>query len=132
MTTNDQMIRVLIVDDDPGQCRLAEMILEAAGMCVVGTAADGVDAVPCAEKLRPDVVLIDYQMPLLNGIAATRLLRAAGFGPVILTTGGDHIGITPAALEAGAALVLAKDTLVNDLETAIRQAVRSPRHGSTP
>lgn len=125
MTTNDQVIRVLIVDDDPGQCRLAEIILEAAGMCVVGTASDGIDAVPCAEMLRPDVVLIDYQMPLLDGIAATRLLCTAGFGPVILTTGGDYVGITPAALEAGAALVLAKDTLVSDLEGAIRQAVQS-------
>lgn len=132
MTTNGQVIRVLIVDDDPGQRRLAAIILEAAGMCVVGTASDGADALPCAELVCPDVVLIDYQMPLLDGIAATRLLRAAGFGPVVLATGGDHVGITPAALEAGAALVLAKDTLVNELEGAIRQAVRALTPGSAP
>ena len=129
MAPTGPVIRVLIVDDDPGQCRLAAILLEAAGVCVAGTAADGADALPYAERLRPDVVLIDYEMPLLDGIAATRLLRAAGFGPVILATGGDYAGITPAALEAGAALVLAKDTLVDDLEGAIRQAVESMASG---
>lgn len=123
MTTADPLIRVLIVDDDPGQCRLAAIILEAAGICVVGTASDGADALPCAELVRPDVVLIDYQMPRLDGIAATRLLRAAGFGPVVLATASERSSIAIEALEAGAALVLDKHTLAAELEGAIRRVV---------
>ena len=84
------MTSVLVVDDQElargGFC----LILEAAGLDVLGEAGDGAEAVALARDLRPDVVLMDVRMPGMDGIEATRLIRAeARDGPpriLILTT----------------------------------------------
>ena len=67
--------RVLIVDDDPSVRQLLRIILEVEDFDVVGEANDGVEAVPQAIELRPDVVVLDQQMPNRDGAATAEMLR---------------------------------------------------------
>jgi DNA-binding NarL/FixJ family response regulator len=68
---------VLIVDDEPETCVLLRAILEEDGIEVLGTAFGGVDGVAMAEALVPDVVLMDLRMPDLDGMEATRRIKAS-------------------------------------------------------
>jgi DNA-binding NarL/FixJ family response regulator len=92
---------------------------------VVGDAAGGEEAVRLAAALRPDVVLMDLQMPGLDGIEATRRIRAANpnAAVLILTTFGDDERVRD-ALQAGAIGYLLKDVLKDELLRAIRAAAR--------
>ncbi len=80
------MIRVLIVDDEHLVRGGLKMILDAQpDIDVIGEAEDGVQAVTCAETLRPDVILLDAQMPVMNGLDAAReILDPPGSHPKIL------------------------------------------------
>ncbi|WP_319463846.1 response regulator transcription factor [Micromonospora sp. RTP1Z1] len=112
------MIRVLIADDQPLMRQGFRMILSAQpDIEVVGEADTGAVAIRQAAALRPDVVLMDIQMPVLDGIAATRELT--GTRVLILTTFGndDHVA---AALIAGASGFLLKDTTPEQLIHAVR------------
>lgn len=81
--------RVLIVDDHPAFRAAARRLLEAAGYDVVGEAGDGASAVAAARALRPDVVLLDVQLPDFDGFEVAERL-AAELGPaVILTSSRD-------------------------------------------
>jgi DNA-binding NarL/FixJ family response regulator len=129
-------IRVAIADDQSLIRTGFRLILrEAAGFSVAGEAADGAAVVGLAARTQPDVILMDIRMPVLDGIEATRRIRAAaGRGPIprilILTT-FDLDEYVYAALNAGASGFLLKDTLTADLVSAIRtvhagDAVTSP------
>jgi DNA-binding NarL/FixJ family response regulator len=112
------MIRVLIADDQALMRQGFRMILSAEpDIEVVGEAADGAGAMRQAAALRPDVVLMDIQMPHVDGIAATRAMQ--GVRVLILTTFGndDHVA---AALHAGASGFLLKDTTPEQLVHAVR------------
>src|SRR5262245_66069942 len=107
------MIRAVVVDDQ-GLVRAGVRVLlqTASDIEIVGEAADGREAVRLAERLRPDVVLMDLLMPGLDGVAATERLRAGGTGPrvLILTTYADDERVRD-ALRAGATGYLLKDVL---------------------
>jgi DNA-binding NarL/FixJ family response regulator len=75
---------VLIVDDHAAFRTSARALLEAEGFDVVGEAADGEDAVGEVERLRPDVVLLDVQLPGLDGFAVARLLAREGSGAAVV------------------------------------------------
>jgi DNA-binding NarL/FixJ family response regulator len=78
---------VLIVDDHPGFRRLARALLENEGFAVVGEAADGAAAIDAVELLRPSVVLLDVQLPDLDGFeVAERLAEAPDAPPVVLVS----------------------------------------------
>lgn len=79
---------VLIVDDHPGFRSSARALLEAEGYAVVGEAEDGASALAAAAELRPELVLLDVQLPDLDGFEiASRLLAAAnGSGPTVVVT----------------------------------------------
>ncbi|MEJ5944021.1 chemotaxis-specific protein-glutamate methyltransferase CheB [Pseudokineococcus basanitobsidens] len=102
-----QPIRVLVVDDSAVLRRLVVMALTSAdGVEVVGTAADGVEAVHEVLRLAPDLVVMDLEMPELDGIGAVRVLRRRGCNvPVVMvsTPTDDGAQATMAALAAGAA-----------------------------
>ncbi|MEH1129755.1 response regulator transcription factor [Micromonospora sp. CPCC 206061] len=120
------MIRALVVDDQ-GLVRAGIRVLldTAPDIEVVGEAADGHDAVRLAERLRPDVVLMDIRMPRVDGIEATRRLLAAAplTNVLILTTFADDDSVY-GALSAGAVGYLVKDGEPADMLDAVRRAAR--------
>ena len=106
------MIRVLLVDDDAlVRSGLRMMLAGAEGIEVVGEADDGRGVLAAVDLHRPDVVLMDIRMPRVDGIEATRLLRAQPGAPaVIVLTTFDADELVLRALQAGAAGFLLKDT----------------------
>ncbi len=115
-------IRVVIVDDQPLLRAGFRMILEAQpDIDVVGEAADGAEAVAVAEHRRPDVVLMDIRMPVMDGVEATR--RLPGQRVLILTT-FDLDDYVVDALQAGASGFLIKDAPPEDLVNAVRVVAR--------
>lgn len=97
------MSTVLIVDDHPSFRLSARRMLEADGYTVVGEAADGGGAIEAARELRPDLVLLDVQLPDIDGFEVARRIAADGPGPRIVLTStrersdfGDEIDAGPA------------------------------------
>jgi DNA-binding NarL/FixJ family response regulator len=118
------VIRVLLADDQALVRSGFRVLLQtAAGIEVVGEAGDGQQAIEQAGRLRPDVVLMDIRMPVLDGLAATKAISAdpdlAGVRILILTT-FDEDSYVFQALRAGAAGFLVKDADTEDLLHAIR------------
>jgi DNA-binding NarL/FixJ family response regulator len=118
-----ETLRVLVADDQElvraGFC----VILEAAGFTVVGEAADGAQALEIAERDRPDVVLMDIRMPVMDGLAATRRITALPDAPkVVILTTFDLDDYVYEALRAGASGFLLKDAPRADLIAAVRIA----------
>jgi len=114
-----QRLRLVIADDQPLMRAGFRAVLEATGdMEVVAEAGDGAEAVALAKRLRPDVVLMDIRMPVLDGIAATRALTP-GTRVLILTTFGldDYI---IEAIRAGASGFILKDVPTAELVHAVR------------
>ncbi|WP_033214722.1 response regulator [Kitasatospora phosalacinea] len=119
------MIRVLVAEDQAAVRAALVMILRAEDdLEVVGEAADGEQAVRLALELRPDVVLMDVQMPRKDGVAATREVVAAGAGQVLVLTTFDLDEYVWGALRAGAAGFLLKDLEAEALVDGIRTVAR--------
>jgi DNA-binding NarL/FixJ family response regulator len=115
-------LRVLIADDQTlMRSGLVGMLAAHDDLDVVGEAADGMEAVALVERLRPDVVVMDIRMPRLDGIEATRRLRAAGSSAAVLVlTTFDLDEHVYQALRAGAAGFLLKDAPPQRLADAVR------------
>jgi DNA-binding NarL/FixJ family response regulator len=115
-------IRVLLVDDEELVRFGLRTVLEAAGdFEVVGEAGDGAAGVRAAEELRPDVVLIDIRMPVMDGLAATRKILALPHPPQVAVLTTFHVDeYVYAALAAGAAGFLLKDTPPREIAAAVR------------
>ncbi|WBC15242.1 response regulator transcription factor [Micromonospora sp. WMMA1998] len=124
----DGPVRVLLVDDQHLVRSGFRIILEVEDdIEVVGEAADGERAVAMAAALRPDVVLMDVEMPVLDGLAATRRITgdATGDGPaVLILTTFDRDDYLFAALRAGASGFLLKNGTPEDLVEAVRVVAR--------
>jgi DNA-binding NarL/FixJ family response regulator len=118
------MITVLVADDH-GVLRdgLAGVISAQADMELTGTAANGAEAVEHCRASRPDVVLMDLEMPVMDGIEATRAIVAElpGIAVLVLTSFSDRRRIT-GALDAGAVGYLLKDASADDVVRGIRTA----------
>jgi DNA-binding NarL/FixJ family response regulator len=118
------MIGVLVVDDHPMlRAGLAQLLQQADDITLIGLAADGAKGVELALDAHPDVVLMDLEMPGLDGIEATRRIRASceHTQVVILTSFSDRARILD-ALDAGAAGYLLKDAEPDQLLRGIRAA----------
>jgi DNA-binding NarL/FixJ family response regulator len=115
------MIRVLLADDQPLVRTGFRMILDAEpDIEVAGEAGDGADAVRQCRTLRPDVVVMDIQMPVQDGIAATAQIAADGVARVLVLTTFHLDEYVIAALRAGASGFLLKDVQAAKLAEAIR------------
>lgn len=116
------MTTVLLVDDQELIRTGFRLILERAGLEVVGEAADGAEAVRLTRILRPEIVVMDIRMPVLDGIEATRqILAGGGTKPRILSlTTFDHDEFVYGAIQAGASGFALKDCSPGDLVAAVR------------
>jgi DNA-binding NarL/FixJ family response regulator len=123
-------IRVLIADDQRVvRDGLSMLIGLIDGVEVIGTAADGIEAVETARRDRPDVVLMDLRMPRMEGAEAARQIRATLVDTqvLVLTTYADDESLFP-ALQAGARGYLTKDASAEEIERAIRAVAAGETH----
>jgi sigma-B regulation protein RsbU (phosphoserine phosphatase) len=116
-------IRVIVVDDTPlMRSGLSAFLLVLHEMQLVGEAADGEEALQLCELVEPDIVLMDIEMPRLDGLAATRLIRQrCPRARVILLTHFVEPQVLQAIQESGASTYLTKDICADDLAQAIRR-----------
>lgn len=117
-------IRVLLVEDNQVFLEALELLLGLQGdLAVVGTVADGTSAAAAASELRPDVVLMDYRLPGIDGVQATRaVLEAAPDTAVVCLTASANLREVDALFEAGAVACLSKDQELDEIVDAIRRA----------
>jgi DNA-binding NarL/FixJ family response regulator len=116
------MIKVLLVDDQElVRAGLRGILRTQFGFGIVGECADGTTVVTAVSSLAPDVVLMDVRMPLVDGVQATRALRAVdGAPPVLALTTFDDDEVLAGMLRAGAAGFVLKGVPAEDLQQAVR------------
>ncbi|WGX94614.1 response regulator [Nocardioides sp. L-11A] len=116
--------RTVVIAEDETLIRmdLAEMLAEE-GYDVVGQAGDGQKAIELAEELRPDLVILDVKMPVLDGIAAAEAIAGRRIAPVVMLTAFSQRDLVERAREAGAMSYLVKPFSQSDLVPAIEMAV---------
>ncbi len=119
----DPQIRLVIVDDQAMLRGALAALLDLEGdLTVVGVAGDGDEAVKVVAETAPDVCLMDIQMPGMDGIAATRAVRAASTDTrVLIVTTFARPGYLRAALDAGASGFVVKDAPAEQLADAVRR-----------
>ncbi len=115
--------RVVIAEDEALiRMDLAEMLGEE-GYDVVGQAGDGQRAIELAQELRPDLVILDVKMPVLDGIAAAEQIAAQRIAPVVILTAFSQRDLVERARDAGAMAYLVKPFQRSDLVPAIEMAI---------
>jgi two-component system, response regulator PdtaR len=120
---SQQPVRVVIAEDEALiRMDLAEMLADE-GYDVVGQAGDGQQAVDLAEQLRPDLVILDVKMPVLDGIAAAERIAGQRIAPVVMLTAFSQRDLVERARDAGAMAYLVKPFSQSDLAPAIEMAV---------
>lgn len=120
-----QRIRILVADDNSVVRESLDRALSEENFAVVGAAPDGQTAVEMAKSLCPDVVLMDYTMPVLNGAEATRQILSANPAIVVIGLSVDSDGrILEEMRNAGVSAYIVKSSGFGDLVTAIRSHVR--------
>jgi NarL family two-component system response regulator LiaR len=121
--TDEAPLRVIVADDDPFARRTIKQALNRPGFIVVAEAHDGREAVELCLHYRPDVVLMDVVMPVLDGISATkRIVKDLPNQVVIILTSSDEHEFGFVGLRAGAAGFLSKDVDIEALPQALRGA----------
>ncbi|HET7900575.1 MAG TPA: response regulator [Candidatus Nanopelagicales bacterium] len=122
-TEESAALRVVVAEDEAlFRLDLVEMLREE-GYDVVGQAGDGEEAVRLAEELRPDVVMLDVKMPVLDGISAAERIAGARIAPVVMLTAFSQRELVERARDAGAMAYLVKPFTQGDLVPAIELAV---------
>ncbi len=122
--------RVLVVDDSPAiRSALSAVIASHPHLDVVGTAGDGAEGVDAAARLCPDVVLIDFKMPRMDGVEATRAILAhAPATRIVMLSAYDDMSIITAAVEAGVDDFLRKGVRAAAMHDALLASSSHPHH----
>jgi two-component system, response regulator PdtaR len=115
--------RVVIAEDEALIRLDLKETLDELGYEVVGEAGDGEQAVALARELRPDLVILDVKMPVLDGISAAQRIAAARIAPVVILTAFSQRDLVERARDAGAMAYLVKPFSSSDLLPAIEMAV---------
>ncbi len=118
----NEKVRVLIVEDEVLTAGMVRKMLEARGYAVAGIARDGKEAVAMVESLTPDVVLLDLQLPIMNGFDAARAIQNVRPTPVVVLTAYDSPEFVDDATRAGVGAFLVKPPDVRELDRAITVA----------
>jgi CheY-like chemotaxis protein len=125
--------RVLLVDDNTGMRRVLRGLLEDVGMQVVGEATDGLEGVAQAEVIRPDVVLMDWRMPRLDGVQATARIRSRlPEVQVVMFSSAEGAGMGTIARQAGASSFVAKGASADQVCAAVMAAWSRPSSSKPP
>jgi DNA-binding NarL/FixJ family response regulator len=116
----EETLTVLIVDDHPSFRAVARAVLETDGFAVVGTASDGESGVAAALRLAPDVLLLDVELPDIDGFeVAARLRRAGSATAIVLASSRDGADFGSLVAESGARGFVAKAELTGDAIRAL-------------
>lgn len=117
-----RVVRVLLVDDHPVfRCGLKTLIAAQPDLCVIGEAADGLEAIALIDRTEPDVVLMDVSMPKLGGAQATERLHVTHPDVKVLAVSAhEDAGYVQLLLESGASGYILKRAAADDLVQAIR------------
>ncbi len=129
LETSDSSLSALVVDDDPSIRRLCRAMLEKEG-CTVYEASDGAEAIACTKRHPPDFIIMDVMMPNVDGLEATRRLRADAATeatPIIILSAMTSSGDIVAGLEAGADEYLAKPLRPKEFAVRVRSVMRLRR-----
>jgi DNA-binding NarL/FixJ family response regulator len=121
-------IRVVLVEDNKVFREALELLLGLrSDLDVVASVGDGTDAVPACREHQPDVVLMDYRLPGMDGVQATRaVVEACPSTAVVCLTASANLREMDALREAGAVACLTKDQELDDIVAAIHRAVGAP------
>jgi DNA-binding NarL/FixJ family response regulator len=120
MPQAERRVTVLIVDDHPSFRAVAQMVLETDGFAVVGTATDGESGVAATLQLAPDVVLLDVELPDIDGFEVAARLREAGSpSAIVLASSRDGADFGSLVTESGARGFLTKADLTGDAIRAL-------------
>ncbi|MGW3624573.1 response regulator transcription factor [Streptomyces sp. NPDC000880] len=131
MTIPREGDRILIVDDEPAVREALQRSLAFEGYATE-VAVDGIDALTRAEVYAPDLIVLDIQMPRMDGLTAARRLRAAGSTtPILMLTARDTVGDRVTGLDAGADDYLVKPFELDELFARIRALLRRSSYATT-
>jgi two-component system, OmpR family, response regulator MprA len=123
--------RILIVDDEPAVREALQRSLAFEGY-LTEVAVDGADALEKAAATRPDLIILDIQMPRMDGLTAARRVRAAGsLVPILMLTARDTVGDRVTGLDAGADDYLVKPFELDELFARIRALLRRSTYATT-
>ena len=104
--------RILLVDDNPDVRYLTRVTIESPSCAIVGEASNGAEALEVVEEVKPDVVVMDMKMPIMDGLEATKILKYRFPDlEVIIVSGSDDPVSTKELLDAGASAAIDKDKL---------------------
>ncbi|GLF99772.1 response regulator transcription factor [Streptomyces yaizuensis] len=130
MTTPREGERILIVDDEPAVREALHRSLAFEGYATE-SAVDGLDALAKAEGYQPDLIVLDIQMPRMDGLTAARRIRAGGSTvPILMLTARDTVGDRVTGLDAGADDYLVKPFELDELFARIRALLRRSSYAS--
>jgi len=115
-------MRILIADDNEAvRLGVARLLTSKTGLTVCGEARDGAEALQKARELLPDVILLDFSMPGMNGLEAARVLRRElPEAKILVISQHDPIHLLPSVVEAGGDACLDKSRLSTDLLASIK------------